>query len=522
MKHFSLYWFIPIVLLSACKAKDGSLDELDSLVAQRAAIQSRYQAGIDSLSRSTVTATMTDRERFEAYGRIYDLYRAFDLDSQRCYAENRLALAIRIARPEYIHAAQMNSAEVYMRSGMYHEALTLLDTVCSQPIEVDLQPYYYHLRRTLYGLLTDFALTEKERKTYQTLTQTYRDSLLTIQNNAPFYHTLVYADALTAEQRYDEALTALETYETRYAVPESDEGIFAITRAQIYQAQGNIEAAREQLIRSACADLRGAVREYVAMRELAVMLYQQGDIDHAYRYIQCAVEDAEAGSMRGRTLEISTIYPIIQSAYQAQVSSRTRLLYAWMLSLAVIVGLLWVLLIYMSRQRTKLALLNSQLAQSNSDLEQSNQIKAMYIGRYMEMASSLIERFDEWRKSLHQLGKANDIKRLQAQIASQHFTQQQIAALYRDFDEAFLTIFPDFVQKVKELVAEDTEFRIKPGERLNTDLRVLGCIRLGITDSAQIASFMRYSLSTIYNSRTRMRNAARCERDQFEQKVATL
>ncbi len=522
MKHYSLYWLILVALLTACHAKDTSLDELDSLVAQRAAIQSRYQAGIDSLCRSTVTPTMTDPERFEAYGRIYDLYRAFDLDSQRCYAEKRVALAIRLAQPEYIQAAQMNSAEVYMRSGMYHEALTILDTVCSQPIKVALRPYYYHLRRTLYGLLADFALTEKERDEYQTLTQTYRDSLLKVQNNEPFYQALVYADALTAKQRYDEALAALIAYEAKYAVPESEVGIFAITEAQIYQAQGNAEAAKEQLIRSACADLRGAVREYVALRELAVMLYQQGDIDHAYRYIQCAVEDAEAGSMRGRTLEISTIYPIIEGAYQRQLASRTRLLYALMLSIAVIAGLLCGLLIYMSRQRTKLSQLNSRLAQSNDDLQQSNQIKAMYIGRYMEMASTLIERFDEWRKGLHQLSKANDIKRLQTQIASQHFTQQQINAFYRDFDEAFLTIFPDFVQKVKDLVADDTEFRIKPGERLNTDLRVLGCIRLGITDSTQIASFMRYSLSTIYNSRTRMRNAAKGERDQFEQKVATL
>ena len=80
----------------------------------------------------------------------------------------------------------------------------------------------------------------------------------------------------------------------------------------------------------------------------------------------------------------------------------------------------------------------------------------------------------------------------------------------------------DFVEKVKALLIDEAEFRIKPGERLNTDLRVLCCIRLGISDSTQIASFLRYSLSTIYNSRTRMRNLAKGDRDVFEKIIATL
>ena len=57
---------------------------------------------------------------------------------------------------------------------------------------------------------------------------------------------------------------------------------------------------------------------------------------------------------------------------------------------------------------------------------------------------------------------------------------------------------------------------------LNTDLRVLALIYLGITDSRQIADILRYSLSTIYNSRTRMRNLALGDRDHFEEKVALL
>ena len=188
----------------------------------------------------------------------------------------------------------------------------------------------------------------------------------------------------------------------------------------------------------------------------------------------------------------------------------------------MLAGLLSLFLIYSARKRRQLEALNILLRNSNIDLQQSNQIKTVYIGHYMEMASLLIDRFDNWRKSLNQSIKSGDTKRVQTEVASQRFTQTQLNTFYQDFDEAFLNIFPDFVDKVKELLVEGTEFRVKEGEKLNTDLRVLCCIRLGITDSTQIASFLRYSLSTIYNSRTRLRNLAKGNRDEFEQKVTTL
>ena len=41
-------------------------------------------------------------------------------------------------------------------------------------------------------------------------------------------------------------------------------------------------------------------------------------------------------------------------------------------------------------------------------------------------------------------------------------------------------------------------------------------MRLGVTDSVRIAAFLRCSLSTIYNYRTKVRNKALVHRDEFE------
>lgn len=73
------------------------------------------------------------------------------------------------------------------------------------------------------------------------------------------------------------------------------------------------------------ADMKTAVREYISLRKLAVLLYQEGDIERAYSYVKICMEDAAACNARLRKLEILEIFPIINDAYQQRRrSSRSR------------------------------------------------------------------------------------------------------------------------------------------------------------------------------------------------------
>ena len=84
----------------------------------------------------------------------------------------------------------------------------------------------------------------------------------------------------------------------------------------------------------------------------------------------------------------------------------------------------------------------------------------------------------------------------------------------------FLQLVPNFVEEFNALLVEPMQ--PKQGELLNTELRIFALIRLGITDSTKIAQFLRYSVTTIYNYRTRVRNKALGERDEFEAKVMKI
>ena len=481
--RFSIFVILPALffMLPACNSQRGAdetlLRELDHCIKERTTYYEAREHQTDSL-HALLNDSLSHTERFEIYGRLIEVYRSYNLDSQLYYAEKRLDMA---QTPFEKQVSLLNYAEVLMRSGMYHETILYMDSALQRPLDPVLEPYYSHLHRTLYGLMEDFAITERERQTYSAITQHYREQIMAVHPDGSFLHELVRADYLYEEQLYDSALQVLETYEQANRVEgQYEEPVFAFTRAQIYRAMGNRDQARHYLAISAIADLRNSIREYIALRELAVLLYEEGDVSRAYNYMVCAAQDAMAGSERVRSIETSTSYPVVQEAYMQQVRRRQYWMMAMIASVLVLLGLLTSFLLYINRKRRQLTHLNERLAQSNEDLRRSNHIKSVYVRRFMKITT------------------------------------------IEDFDDAFLELFPDFVAQVKALLVPEAELRIKPKERLNTDFRVLALIYLGITDSKQIAEILRYSLPTIYNCRTHMRNLAKEDREHFEEKVAAL
>ena len=102
-------------------------------------------------------------------------------------------------------------------------------------------------------------------------------------------------------------------------------------------------------------------------------------------------------------------------------------------------------------------------------------------------------------------------------IKSDFEINKEIDEFYMQFDKAFLHLFPTFVDDFNKLLQPDCKIKLKSDERLNTELRIFALTRLGIHDSEKVAAFLRCSVSTIYNYRTKMKNRA-IDRDNFEEK----
>ena len=100
--------------------------------------------------------------------------------------------------------------------------------------------------------------------------------------------------------------------------------------------------------------------------------------------------------------------------------------------------------------------------------------------------------------------------------------EKELKSFYNTFDNAFIQIYPDFVEKFNALLKPESRIELKKGEMLNTELRIFALIKLGITQSSHIASLLRYSVNTIYNYRAQIKNAALGNKDNFEDLVRKI
>ena len=107
-------------------------------------------------------------------------------------------------------------------------------------------------------------------------------------------------------------------------------------------------------------------------------------------------------------------------------------------------------------------------------------------------------------------------------LNSSNLHDRELKEFYHSFDTTFLNLFPDFVERFNELIEPDKRLVMPAPDTLSTEMRVFALMRLGITESDRIATFLRRSTSTIYNYRVKMRNAAIGDRDKFEEKVMKI
>ena len=547
MKNIIIFLCLCTICMCRLHAADSSradslLLKLDQAIKERPIYMEQKELKLVELKR-LLHRQIPDEERFAILGTLLDEYRSFNTDSALHMAEEREQIAIRLGNREYIDNARMNKADVLGMTGMYKEVMDLMRNIHIDRLPVDIHPYYYHIYRTVYGLMADYAVTAYEKKLYTELTDKYRDSLLLVNKDNLLIHTLIQSDQYNVRNEYDKAIRLLTDYLALQKDYEHDVAICAYTLSESYRLKGDKEKEKEYLIVSAMADMKTAVREYISLRKLAVLLYQEGDIERAYSYVKICMEDAAACNARLRKLEILEIFPIINDAYRQKTEKQQEQMKWALVSISLLSLFLLLAIFYVYKQMKKVAaarrevidankrlkelndelhLSNAQLKEANHSIAENSYLKEEYIGRYMDQCSVYLEKMDNYRRSLGKIAATGNVEELYKNIKSSKFIEGELKEFYTNFDNTFLQLFPTFVEDFNALLADDEQISLKAGERMNTELRIFALIRLGITDSVKIAQFLRYSVTTIYNYRTKVRNKAAGDRDLLEQEVMTI
>ena len=137
----------------------------------------------------------------------------------------------------------------------------------------------------------------------------------------------------------------------------------------------------------------------------------------------------------------------------------------------------------------------------------------------MKLCLSYLSKMEGYRARIGKIAAGGDINKIIQEINSSRYVNHEIAEFYQEFDQAFLSLYPDFVSILNSLLKEEKQY--KDFDTFSTELRVYALIWLGIESSGEISKFLRCSESTVYNYRTQMRNKA-IDRTSFESRFIEI
>jgi predicted Holliday junction resolvase-like endonuclease len=282
------------------------------------------------------------------------------------------------------------------------------------------------------------------------------------------------------------------------------------------------------LIRAAIGDIRSATKETTALRVLARLLYETGDINRANRYVNLALQDANYYNARHRKIEIGAILPVIeQDRFDIMKNQRNVLIGSVSLvSLLFILLLISTLIIYKQVKKLRAARRtivdrNQLLQQINYRLSEANNIKDEYIGYSFCLNSDYIEKMEKLYKMINRKIVARQFDDLRTSFNEADLNKER-DNMYASFDETFLKLFPDFIASYNQLFRIEDCSRGEHEKTLTSEMRIFALIRLGIYETERIAKFLNYSVHTINTYKTRVKNKSIVSNDLFEAKIMEI
>ena len=513
------------------------LNQLDKALDNSSVYVGRRQHRIDSLY-SRLSSASDLHVRYDLQNKLAEEYRKYMCDSAVRYYVANIRLAEKMPGGE-VRADHDRLSLSYLLSsaGIYQASLEVLKTVNSAKLPDSLRIAYYECYDHAYGEMAYNNIGNQIVYDYQRISKLYKDSLLAqLPKNSELWLSMEET-RLRDGKNYR---AALQVNNLRLKKAVGNISLYALVqfhRSLIYEHTGEREKQMEALARSALADIHLGIKDHASLWNLAWLLYKEGDIRRAYRYMHFSWEDTKFFNAPLRSWQSANILSIIEKQYQADMQRsnhklKVMIAVASVLSLLLLAALVFIYR-YMKRLRfankrmelahrnmqsmnDRLKSLNEELKNANAALSKSNEIKEVYITHFVRLCSSYIDKMDRFRIMVNKRlssGHAGDLLKL---TRSHHMLDDDVEELYQNFDAAFLHIFPDFVTKFNDLLQESEQIVPKSGELLTPELRIFALIRLGIDESSQIAEFLRYSVNTIYNYRAKVKNKAKVERTDFE------
>lgn len=534
MKNIVLSFLWLFLAVSCTSLHDERYAELDKAVDERAVYIQKKEEGICNL-RQQITPNIGLEAKYHIYNRLFEEYLAYKADSAQKVVTILSSIAREIGKAEYLNDVAINQSSLLSTSGVFDKAEAILRGLDKRTFTNSNYQHYYESFRWLYITLNAYLRVGENLPEYQDKVMAYSDSMLTVvpQTDVDYHYWLGehYWNEKAydkAEQEYLKGISKMSPLSRRYAS-------ITCSLAFVCHEQGKWDEFERFMILSAIADQKIPLKENLAMQEIAAYLTSKNDIARANKYLLCALEDAVFYNNRLRLTQIARKFPDVVGRYQMHEKSvqQMQTLVMGIVCLLAILMFLFAYYIWRHNQILKaqrkiriqlnadLKQLNEELQTANLQLKHTNHIREQYVSLFIELCAAYIDKYNKLLKQVERKVKLHQEEDILSVLHQNRLKDTDTKEFFLNFDKAFLTLYPTFVNEFNQLLCPDKQITLKKGELLSNELRLMALIRLGVKDTQKISTLLFYSPQTIYNYRSSMKNRA-IDKDNFEKNVEAI
>lgn len=507
------------------------LELLDSYIEKRDVYAKQKEEKLKQLKLRLRTAD-NNAARLAILDKIYREYYTYRYDSALVYADRGLALSQSDNDAYFTMLNRINRAAVLSTGGLYSQSEALLNKIGKEGVPPRLRQYYYYTFTWLYNYWESFCDKSEFKDDLHKKKHHYlKLTVSATSNDNTALHAYLNAELAFMENPLGKNVLSLYTTALMHSPVNSRvHASAAYCIARYYREIGKTPLYEKYIIEAAISDMVCPLKENLALQEFSTYLYKKDAkyADHAARYIYCSMEDAKFYNNRLRMLEISNILPIIATANQEALTHKERIVRGVLAVVSFMSLVLFAMAIFgykqnkwLARSRREIRSQNRQLTELNEKLIATNHRRETYMRLFMDISAVYIRKLIEYRKLVSRKIKANQAADLLKTINSYKLAEEEATTFYTRFDRAFIELYPGFVDELNALLMPEVQIELPSPNSLTTEARIYALMRLGVTDSQEIATLLFYSTQTIYNYKSAMRTHA-INRDTFDEDISRL
>jgi len=488
-------------------------------------------------------------QRYDINHKLYSEFKTYQSDSAIFYINQNINIANALRDRNRIVEAKNALSLLYSLTGNFPESERILNSIDTKDLSRLPESYladYYNARREFYSL---YALAnEKIKESYLAKSKSYRDSLLKVSKPDSTLYILLNAEKLIDNNEYNEAKKTLLSFSENSQAPDSDKSEAAVLLAKIYNKQDSLELQKKYLAISAMYNIKNSNKINTALYSLSQILYKTSDTGTAYKYFKIWFDDIIFYNPDFKASDLNQLFNILSVDNKTKNNTKNNDFHLFLY--AVFAGVLLILLfifgirqrILFIRMRNKYNTTNKELKKEKSDLKkiyvqlrdmdvavadadfrlkEANLIKISYLNQYIKFGTDYIDKLDSYRRTVDKFVSEHSGENSGKILKPSRFLERELKELHTNFDETFLQVYPTFIESFNALFPEEEKQKPKPDELLNAELRICALLRLGITDSSKIADFLRYSITTIYTYRSKLKSKS-LYKDTFEEQIMKI